>query len=282
MRVRAHDGVELNLRMMDGDGPDLLICHATGFHGGAYAPLASYLKQRFKVWAVDFRGHGASGASSSDEYNWRRMAADVISCAAAIGADRLFGFGHSMGGAALLMAEISQPGLFDGFFLYEPIVLPRGGYKRGGPLTLAQGARRRREVFATRSEALTRYARRPPLNALRADALAAYVEDGFVELDDGRVRLACRPEVEASVFESGGEITVEDLHPVRTATTVAAGSVLVDPAPGEFAPGTAASLRNGRFVRCDGLGHFGPLEAPGVIAGRVIDALCGTAPSSTL
>lgn len=273
MRVRSHDGINLNLRLMGGDGPGLLICHATGFHGGAYQPLGAGLSERFKVWALDFRGHGASDPSPSGEYEWANMAADVIACARAIEADRLFGFGHSMGGAALLMADISEPDLFDGFFLYEPIVLPEGDYQRRGPQMLAEAARRRRDVFDSRSDALTRYARRFPLNVLRADALAAYVEGGFVDLDDGRVGLACRPEVEASVFESGGAITLDDLDSVRTATTVAAGTVFVDASAGQFAPSTAASLRNGRFARCDGLGHFGPLEAPGIIAEHIIDAL---------
>ena len=38
----------------------------------------------------------------------------------------LFGFGHSMGAAALLMAEPRRPGLFAGLVCYEPVIYPPG------------------------------------------------------------------------------------------------------------------------------------------------------------
>ena len=190
VKVRSADGVDLNLQMMGGSGPDLLICHATGFHGPAYRPLAQYLAERFTVWALDFRGHGSSGPAPGDDYAWSGMGADVAACAAAVGAERLYGFGHSMGGAALLLAERSRPGTFERLFLYEPIVLPRGFFDQPGNNPLSAGARNRREVFGSRAEALARYSNRSPLAVMRADALAAYVEGGFVDLPDGRVRLA--------------------------------------------------------------------------------------------
>ena len=180
--VRSEDGVKLNLRMMGGSGPDLLVCHATGFHGLAYRPLAQCLKNSFRVWALDFRGHGSSGPAPGEDYAWSAMGGDVAACAAAIGTPQLYGFGHSMGGAALLLAELSRPGTFAGLFLYEPIVLPRGFFDQPGANPLAAGARNRREVFNSRAEALARYSSRSPLGVMRADALAAYVEGAFVDL----------------------------------------------------------------------------------------------------
>ena len=266
VEVLSEDGVKLNLRMMGGSGPDLLVCHATGFHGLAYRPLAQSLAGRFRVWALDFRGHGASGPAPGDEYAWSGMGADVAACASAIGADRLYGFGHSMGGAALLLAERARPGTFAGLFLYEPIVLPRGFFNAASPNPLAKGARNRREVFNSRAEALARYSSRSPLGVMRADALAAYVEGGFVDLGDGRVRLACAAETEARTFEASGGLPVEDAAEIDVPATVAAGTVGGKPNPGAFAPVIAQALPQGRFLSFEDLGHFGPLEAPGVIA----------------
>ena len=275
IEVRSEDSVKLNLRMMGGSGPDLLVCHATGFHGLAYRPLAQSLKDEFRVWALDFRGHGSSGPAPNDDYAWSAMGGDVAACAAAIGADRLYGFGHSMGGAALLLAERSRPGMFAGLFLYEPIVLPTGFFDQPGANPLAAGARNRREVFNSRAEALARYSSRSPLGVMRADALAAYVEGAFVDLGDGRVRLACSAETEARTFEASGGLATEEAATISVPTAVGAGTVGAVPNPGAFAPAIAEALPAGRFLSFEDLGHFGPLEAPGIVAAAAIRELLG-------
>lgn len=274
--VQSADGVKLKLRMMGGSGPDLLVCHATGFHGLAYRPLAQSLGERFTVWALDFRGHGSSDPAPAGDYAWSGMGADVAACVAAIGAPHLYGFGHSMGGAALLLAERSQPGSLAGLFLYEPIVLPRGFFDATNANPLAAGARNRREVFGSRAEALARYSSRSPLAVMRADALAAYVEGGFVDLPDGRVRLACSAETEARTFEASGGLPTEEAPAIDVRTTVAAGTAVgAVPNPGVFSPAIAEALPQGRFRSFENLGHFGPLEAPGVVAAGAISALLG-------
>ena len=276
IEVRSEDGVNLNLRMMGGSGPDLLVCHATGFHGLAYRPLAQCLEEQFRVWALDFRGHGSSGHAPGEDYAWTGMGADVAACATAIGAERLYGFGHSMGGAALLLAERARPGTFAGLFLYEPIVLPRGFFDHADANPLAAGARNRREVFNSRAEALARYSSRSPLGVMRADALAAYVEGAFVDLPDGRVRLACSAETEARTFEASGGLATEDAVEISVPATVAAGTVGGMPNPGAFAASIADALPQGRFRSFENLGHFGPLEAPAVVAAGAIGALLGS------
>jgi len=276
IEVRSADGVDLNLRMMGGSGPDLMVCHATGFHGLAYRPLAQSLKEHFTVWALDFRGHGSSGAAPGDDYAWGGMGLDVAACAAAIGGGRLYGFGHSMGGAALLLAERSQPGTFEGLFLYEPIVLPRGFFDEPGNNPLSAGARNRREVFDSRAEALQRYSSRSPLGVMRADALAAYVEGGFVDLPDGRVRLACSAETEARTFEASGGLPTEEASAISVPATVAAGTAVAGVSnPGIFGPAIAEALPQGRFLSFENLSHFGPLEAPGVVAAAAVRELLG-------
>ena len=274
LEIRSADGVKLSLRLMGGSGPDLLVCHATGFHGLAYRPLAQSLKDHFTVWALDFRGHGSSGPAPGDDYAWSGMGADVAACAAAIGAGRLYGFGHSMGGAALLLAERSQPGTFEGLFLYEPVVLPRGFFDAPNANPLAAGARNRREVFSSRAEALARYSGRSPLAVMRADALAAYVEGGFVDLPDGRVRLACSAETEARTFEASGGLPTEEATSISVPATVAAGTVVTAASnPGVFAAAIAEALPQGRFLSFENLSHFGPLEAPGVVAAAAVREL---------
>ena len=43
MRIQSTDGVAIELHDLGGDGPPVLIGHATGFCAGAYRPLATAL-----------------------------------------------------------------------------------------------------------------------------------------------------------------------------------------------------------------------------------------------
>jgi len=273
--VPSTDGVELALHQLGGSGPDLIICHATGFHGLAYAPLARALAASFTVWAIDFRGHGASTAPASGDFAWTGMAQDLLTCVDEIGSGSVRAVGHSLGGAAILLAELARPGTIDGAYLFEPIAFPKDHLASRKANPMSGPARRRREVFESRRAALERYNSRPPLNELRLDALAAYVEHGFVDLADGSVTLACRPEHEARTFESDEKLTIDRLDGLAIPLWVGAGRSDGSPGPAAFAPMIAAAVSGARLIDYEDLGHFGPLEDPDRIAADIIDAFRG-------
>lgn len=271
MRVPSSQSTSIAVHDLGGEGPALLVCHATGLCGGAYRPLAAALAPHHRVFAIDMRGHGGSTPPADDDFAWSGMADDVAAAAAAIAEEApgpLHVVGHSMGGAAALLAEHRRPGTFASAYLYEPIVPP--GPAPDAPVgnPLAQGARFRQEVFPSRAEALWRYASRTPLAILRADALAAYVEHGFEDTEDGRARLRCRRESEARTFEAAGEIHAGMLGGLALRTTVAVGGT--DPGMvADFAPALAAALPHATLEHHPGLGHFGPLQDPVAIASAI-------------
>lgn len=262
----------IELRDFGGSGPDLIISHATGFHGAAYEPMARTLKEHFHVWALDFRGHGASSAPANGDFAWSGMAEDLRHCVAAIGVDSILAFGHSLGGAVALLVARTNPGLIRAAYLYEPIVFPRDLLLKREGNPMSEAARRRREVFSSKAAALSHYAANTPLGILRADALAAYVEHGFEGLADGSARLSCRAESEASTFECEEKMILEQLEGLDLEVTVARGMARPLSGPASLAPGIAAGLEVGRLVDHDHLGHFGPLESPGLIAADVLSA----------
>ena len=47
-------------RVLGGVGPVLLILHANGFHGRAYAPLVNSLSEQYTCVSIDFPGQGDS------------------------------------------------------------------------------------------------------------------------------------------------------------------------------------------------------------------------------
>ena len=273
LRVASTDGVTVALHDLGGSGPDLIICHGTGFHGRAYAPMARTLIEHHHVWAIDFRGHGASTAPDTGDFGWSGMAQDLLACIDAIEAESVLAFGHSLGGATVMLAEVSRPGVMRAAYLYEPIVFSRDYLVGRAENPMSEPARNRREIFASKAEALARYASRPPLSVLRADALFAYVDGGFDELDDGTVRLACRAEHEARTFECEEKMTLDRISGLTVPVTVGAGQVGGHPNPAEFAAPIVEELTNGRLIEYELFGHFGPLESPDIIGADVRRAM---------
>jgi pimeloyl-ACP methyl ester carboxylesterase len=274
-RVRSTGGVELALHDVGGTGPPLLITHATGFCGRAYDPLALLLRSSFHVWALDLRGHGDSTAPRDGDYSWSHMAEDVVAAVDHIGRGPVGGVGHSMGGAALLLAEAARPGTLRFAFLYEPIVMPIGFVPPVENL-LAGPARRRRSHFASKAEVMRRYGTRPPLNVLRADALVAYVDHGLAELDDGSVRLKCSGEHEARTFNAGLVVTVDRIAGAAMPVTVAVGLRVEEPNPARLAHDIVAVLPAASLIEYAHLGHFGPLQDPDTLVPDIL-ALASTA-----
>ena len=267
MRVPSTDGVELELHDFGGDGPNLLIAHATGMCAGAYLPMVPLLAREFHVWAVDFRAHGDSTGPDGDDLSWRGVGEDVLAAVDALGGGPVAAIGHSMGGAALAKAELARPGTLTRAFLFEPIIVPASWGDASGSNPMAAAARRRRATFPSRDAALRRYAHRPPLGVWRADALAAYVDHGFADVGtDGEVTLKCTPEDEARTFEGSHKPTIEAIGPIATPIAIGRGQRDGQFGPAAFAHLVADALPNGELRTYPTLSHFGPFEDPHLIA----------------
>lgn len=279
VRVPSRDGVELAVHDLGGDGPPLLVAHATGLLALAYAPLAAGLHERFHVWGVDLRAHGASTPPADGDLSWAGMAADVLATVDALRIEPgrpMFGFGHSLGGAALVLAELARPGSFASLYLYEPVLVPAGlmpADARDNPMSAA--ARRRRPSFPDRATAYENYAGKPPLDELSEASLRAYVAHGLVDAADGSVTLACTPEHEADTFAGAATAGAFERLGEVTCPVVLSRGALDSPGPAGFAAAAADALPDGRLVVLEGLAHLGPLADEAVVAASVVEGLLG-------
>ncbi|CAN5234583.1 alpha/beta hydrolase [soil metagenome] len=263
----------------------MLVAHANGFHGRVYAPLAAELSD-FRHLAFDFRGHGDSSTSDDLTYDWERFADDVLAVVDALEASLgampddagwLRGFGHSLGGAALLLAEERRPGTFASLFVYEPIVFPHDRAPEQINRALVRGAKRRRESFESFDAALANFAFKAPLDVLAPEALRAYVEHGFAENGDGSVAIKCPGAIEARIYAlAPHRATFDGLTGVSCPVSVGCGADLGH-GPSAFAPAIVERLPRGSLVRFRGLGHFGPLEDPARVATAARTALLAVA-----
>ena len=269
--VASSKGAQVALHDLGGDGPPVLFTHANGFCGLTWQPVADALASRARCWAMDFRGHGDSISGPDEDYHWSGMADDVLAVVDVLRPAPRLAAGHSLGGAAILKAELARPGTFDRAWVYEPVVIPPGVIPPGGVNELATTARKRQATFASRQAAYERYAARPPLSLLDPRVLRAYVDEGFRELPDRTVTMKCSPEVEAAVFENPETDAFNRLGEVSATVTVAT-SPDTDP-PAMVAPYVAERLAAGSLVRFDDLTHFGPLQEPERIAASIAAAL---------
>ena len=248
----------------------VLLSHATGFHGRVFHPVAEHLHASHHCYSFDYRGHGDSSLPSDWKANWNGYGDDALAIARVIAAAQtdagpIIGAGHSMGGAALVMAALRMPELFRALVLYEPIIFPPqvrvGTTNTGVPSPLADGARRRRSTFPSFDEAITNYSSKPPLNVMRPDALHAYVMHGFRSQNDG-ISIKCSPEHEARTYEMGAiHETWNDLPKLRVPVWLVSGEVIPH-TPGAIAELIADEIPGSTLVQWTDLGHFGPMQDP--------------------
>jgi pimeloyl-ACP methyl ester carboxylesterase len=277
--VPSRDGVRIAVH--DLGGPDdpgtavLLFSHATGFHGLVWKPVATLLADRFRCLAIDYRGHGVSETPDPATLTWSHMGddAEAVVGSGLIGRHHVVhGIGHSMGGAALVLAAARQPKSFASLWLYEPVIVGPGVLPPSdAPNPMAESAARRRSSFASYEEALANYAAKPPLNQLRTDALEAYVNGGFSADAGGRVTLRCAPATEAAVFRMAGESGAWEVLPGLDLPVAIVAGRHETMGPVAFAPPAVSQLRRGTLVERRHLGHFGPLEDPSGIARDIAD-----------
>jgi pimeloyl-ACP methyl ester carboxylesterase len=258
----------------DPAAPVLLFSHATGFHGSVWEPVAHHLIDQFHCQAIDYRGHGLTETPANASLAWPKMGddAEVVLGSDLLGPGRqIHGIGHSMGGAALVLAAGRRPASFRSLWLYEPVIVGPGvlpGFDASNPM--ADAAARRRSSFASYEEAIRHFSVKPPLDQLHPDALVAYVRGGFALQANGSVTLRCSPATEAAVFrgaaDSGAWNVLPDLEmPVAVAAGRHDGF-----GPVAFVVPTVERLRRGSLVARPHLGHFGPLEDPAGAARDIV------------
>jgi pimeloyl-ACP methyl ester carboxylesterase len=271
--------LELSLLDWGGDGPLALLTHATGFCAATLTPIAQRLRSRYHVIGYDARGHGDSEKPPPPgPYEWIEFIHDLTAVTKTIlselGVARVgLGVGHSFGGDCLLAATVRHPDLFERIVLLEPIVEPPVGERTGfyageGSHPLAEVARRRRSVFASRDEARQKWAERGTFGDWDPQALQCYLEYGFQDLPDGKVALKCPPDIEASVYEAGPNFHIfSEVQQLRTKTTIYRATHGYSSAA--LIERLAAASEHLELVTIEG-GHLVPMTDPRLVAERLL------------
>lgn len=220
----ARDGLEIAYLEWGAaiGSPLVVLVHATGFCKETCAPVVDDLAattSQFRAIALDQRAHGDS-AAPQPPFSWWDVAHDVVELVG--DASPVVGAGHSAGGAAMIMAELANPGMFDGMVLVEPIVFPPPyGRFPDNPMSIA--ARRRRDRFESRQAAFDNWRSKPAFAGWEDRVLWAYVNGGLRQ-EGGEYVLKCSRESEAETFMAATEHGAWDrLGELAVETVVIAG-----------------------------------------------------------
>ena len=111
----------------EGEGPPILFCHATGFHGRIWDNVIRKLNNKHVI-SLDLRGHGFS-TKSPPPYPWESIAPDIISLIEKMDLKNVIGVGHSMGGYIITTVAGLIPDRFGGLVLCDPSLFNRQRYE---------------------------------------------------------------------------------------------------------------------------------------------------------
>ena len=202
--IRSQDigDVELQYLYYSGDGPTVVMLHATGFQPWLWHPIARKLAGRFRVIAPYFCDHRVFDPEDGG-LSWLVLADDLATFVERLDIRDCLIVGHSMGATVASIAEVLKGPLASRMVLIEPILLPSDYYDLNitveqHPLA-AKSIRRRRE-WSDEAEAKEYLRTKKLFMDWDEEMLDLYLEHGMTQGDNGALTLACQPDREAALF----------------------------------------------------------------------------------
>jgi pimeloyl-ACP methyl ester carboxylesterase len=129
------NGLRLHFRDWVGpagpDGPLLVLLHGFSVHARSWDPFAPAFTTRYRVLALDARGHGESQWAPDGAYGIEQHVSDVVALLRALGRDRVSIVGISMGGRTAYNLAAADPDLVERLVIVDI-----------GPTIMATGAQR--------------------------------------------------------------------------------------------------------------------------------------------
>jgi pimeloyl-ACP methyl ester carboxylesterase len=178
--------LRLAYREYAGDGGAVVLLHGVASNARIWGPVAPLLVPRFRVVAVDQRGHGQSDKPPSG-YDFATVTRDVRNFVEALGLERPVVVGHSWGGNVALEYAASHPEQVAG------LVLVDGGFMEISSRPEMTWERAERELAPPDLTRLTpaqlvEGAKQWELGAIWSDAVEAALMGNFYVTEAGTFR----------------------------------------------------------------------------------------------
>jgi pimeloyl-ACP methyl ester carboxylesterase len=273
----AHD-LTLDLHAFDdalsGDASrtPLLFLHGFGHSAHIWHDFVPPLTRRYRVFALNARGHGGSDNDPQYRYHNAAHARDVGAVVDHMGFERVAIVGHSMGGHAAIRMGAFNEGRICRLMLVEASCEVPGNTKRES----GQESMEKERSFASVAEHAELLARRYP--NLRAEHVAQLAADWSRQRDDGRVELDIdptflRPKKLSDVqlrkdFDRNKWVRLESDKLWGYVETITCPTLILRGSESKMVPASAVErmanevMADARAVTVEGAGHNLMLDAP--------------------
>ncbi|HEV2599338.1 alpha/beta hydrolase [Sphingopyxis sp.] len=265
-----------------GQGPSLLLLHATGFHARLWDRVVAALPAGTHVVAPDHRGHGRSFRPATLA-NWAATADVLLPLLDGLGGHPLVGVGHSMGAYVLTRLASQRPAAFGRLVLIDPVIMAPEFYEGEAARPIPDAAEhpvaRRRNSWASVEEMQARFADRPPYANWDARVLADYCTHGLLPADGEGLELACPPALEASVYQNALRTSPHEwLHYLAVPSAVIRAPTGERGGPLDFSlsptwTGLGPAIGADRDELWADQSHFIPMENPARVAALIAEYL---------
>jgi pimeloyl-ACP methyl ester carboxylesterase len=268
LKIYDVGGAQLPYLYYDGEAPQILFAHATGFLPWLWHPIIEDLTPHKQSWAPYICNY-RDGDPEHGGLSWDVIARDLISFCSSQNITDNLSVGHSMGATVLVIASALfglQP---RGMILIEPIFLPEEFYTMDIKLKdhpLASQSIKRKNSWKNEEAALEYLKSKSLFAGWDEQMLQFYLKYGMEKQAEGDLKLTCAPRNEAALFMGGKSTNPWPLLKALTCPVLiiegeqSANKAFVD------LPRAVSLLADGRYLSVPEAGHLIPMQKPKEVA----------------
>jgi len=267
--LKMHDvgGARLPYLYYEGEPPQILFAHATGFLPWLWHPIIEELAPHHQAWAPYICNY--RDCDPERGLGWNVIARDLISLCSSQNITDNLAVGHSMGATVLTIASALfglQP---RGMILIEPIFLPEEFYLMDIKLKdhpLASQSIKRKNSWKDEEAALDYLKSKSLFAGWDEQMLQFYLQYGMEKQAEGDLKLTCAPRNEAALFMGGKSTDPWPLlKELKCPVLILEGEKSTNKEFVDLKKAVSA-LRDGRYLSIPGAGHLIPMQKPKEVA----------------
>lgn len=248
-----------------GDGPVLVLLHATGFTPWLWHPLARELSSDFNIYAPYFCDHRYTEPEEGG-LSWEILAEDLYHFCKNVNISSPFVAGHSMGATVITLCAANHKVTPEKMILIEPIFLPEGIYQADLTIDqhpLASKSIKRKDHWESPQEARDYLKSRKLFKEWDSEMIELYIKHGMSSCcDSGSLQLSCSPRREASLFMGGSARNPWPLLPEIACPVLVIEGETSDNKSYIDLKKVASTFPAGSYTEVKGAGHLVPMEKP--------------------